>query len=307
MAKILYVVNANPFRGHGNEIWKRFSSAWPEAIRQEDVIMTKQSGHAREIAATCKDYDIIASIGGDGTASDILSGVMERKEPRPSLAILPGGTTNIMAHNLGIRSVKDAITSLRDVHTRPFDIMRIDCRVNGRPAHKYSFMACNAGFAAVSYRMLGPWMDGILGLKIARYLRAVVGMIIYRPTRITIRSQGQEYRGYTKAVLIGNAEWILEDNLWVTPGTGLDDGELNVTIIPTQTKMRDFSNISKVAIGGHIKEEGVLYFLTKRAEIKSEPETGLAIDGEFFGTTPATVTLCTRAVRVVYPKRQELA
>jgi len=134
MVKILYVVNTNPFRGHGNEIWKQFSSVWPEEIRQEDVIMTKRSGHAREIAANFKDYDIIASIGGDGTASDILSGVMERQEPRPALAIFPGGTTNIMARNLGIRSIGDAIALLRDGHTRPFDIMRIDCLVNGYPA-----------------------------------------------------------------------------------------------------------------------------------------------------------------------------
>lgn len=302
MADILYIVNTNPFRGHGNEAWKRFCSVWPEEIRPRDVVMTKRSGHAREIAADCEDYDIIASIGGDGTASDILSGIMDRRGPRPALAVIPGGSTNIMARNLGIRSIEDAVALLREGGTRPFDIMRIDCRVNGRPAHKYSFMACNAGFAAVSYRMLGPWMERFFGLKRARYLRAVVGMIIYRPTRITMRCEGHEYSGYTKAVLIGNAEWILEDNVWVAPGRGLDDGELNVTIIPAQTKVRDFSNISKIAAGGHIKEKGVLYFPTKRSEIESDPPADLAIDGEFFGTTPATITLCPRAVRVVSPR-----
>jgi diacylglycerol kinase family enzyme len=68
--------------------------------------------------------------------------------------------------------------------------------------------------------------------------------------------------------------------------------------------MRDFSNISKVTIGGHIKEKGVLYFLTKRSEIESDPPTDLAIDGEFFGSTPATITLCPRAVRVICSKTQ---
>jgi diacylglycerol kinase family enzyme len=275
---------------------------WPEEVRPEDVIMTRWAGHAREIAAHCKDYDIIASIGGDGTASDILSGIMERQEPRPALTIFPGGTTNIMAHNLGIRSVEDAIALLRGGYMRPFDIMRIDCCVNGRPAHKYSFLACNAGFAAVSYRMLGPWMERVFGSRTGRYLRAVAGMIMYRPTHITMRCEGQEYSGYTKAVLIGNAEWILEDNLEVAPGTGLDDGELNVTVIPAQTKIRDFSNISKVAAGKNIKEKGVLYFPAKISEIESTPPTDLAIDGEFFGTTPAKITLCPRAVRVISPK-----
>ena len=156
MTKILFIVNANPFRGRGYEVWKKFRSAWPEEVRPENVIMTTRSGHAREIAADCKDYDIIVSIGGDGTTSDILSGIMDRPEPGPALAVIPGGTTNIMAHNLGIRSIENAITLLREGHTRPFDIMRIDCLVNGRQAHKYSFLACNAGFAAVSYRMLGP-------------------------------------------------------------------------------------------------------------------------------------------------------
>jgi diacylglycerol kinase (ATP) len=302
MPRILYVVNCNPFRGHGNETWRQFCSAWPEKVLPEDVIMTKRSGHAREIATDCRGYDIIAVFGGDGTTSDVLSGIVDQKEERPALAIFPGGTTNIMAHNLGIRSVKDGIALLRQGHMRLFDIMRIDCQVKDRLDHKYSFLACNAGFAAVSYRMLGPWMEHVFGSKWARYLRAIVGMIIYRPTRVTMRHGGQEYSGYTKAVLIGNAEWILEDNSSAAPGVGLDDGELNVTIIPAQTKVRDFFNISKIAVGKNIKEKGVLYFPAKRSEIESDPPTGLAIDGEFFGTTPATVTLCPRAVRVVSPK-----
>ena len=304
MTKILYIVNTNPFRGHGNEMWKKFSSAWPEEILPEDVIMTQRSGHAREIAADCKEYDIIASFGGDGTASDILSGIMERNEPRPAMAIFPGGTTNIMAHNLGMGSVEDAITILRDGHTRPFDIMRIDCQANGRSAHKYSFLACNAGFAAVSYKMLGPWMERVFGQKIGRYLRAITGMVIYKPTRMTVRYEGREYSDYTKAILIGNTEWILENNVQTTPGISPDNGKLNVTIIPAQTKIRDFSNISKIAVGRGIKERGVLYFLTKRSEIESDPPADLAIDGEFFGTTPATVTLCPRAVRVISAKTQ---
>jgi diacylglycerol kinase (ATP) len=302
MPKILYIVNRNPFRGHGNEIWKRFCSLWPEEIRPEDVIMTKRAGHARDIAAGCGDYDIIASFGGDGTASDILSGIMERDEPRPAMAIFPGGSTNIMTYNLGIRSVEDAIALLRDGHTRLFNVMRIDCRVNGNPAYKYSFLACNAGFAAVSYRMLGPWMERLFGPKIGRYLRAIAGMIMYKPTRMTVRHEGREYSDYTKAILIGNTEWILKDNVQTTPGIDPDNGDLNVTIIPAQTKIRDFSNISKIAVGGGIKEKGVLYFLTKKSEIESDPPADLAIDGEFFGATPAVITLCPRAVRVISPR-----
>jgi len=296
MAKILYIVNANPFRGHGSEMWRRFCSVWPEKIEPEDVIMTKRSGHAREIAARSKEYDIIASFGGDGTASDILSGIMERDEPRPAIAIFPGGTTNIMAHNLGVMSIEDAVRLLREGHARPFDIMRVDCLVNGLPAHKYSFMACNAGFAAVSYRMLGPWMERFLGVKTGRYIRAIAGMIIYRPKRMTVRYEGRKYSDYTKAILIGNTEWILEENAYAAPRAKTGGSQLNVTIIPAQTKIRDFANISKIAVGGRIKEKGVLYFLTKRSKIESVPP---AIDGEFFGTTPATVTLCPHAVNVI--------
>ncbi|MBU4342940.1 MAG: hypothetical protein L6254_05310 [Candidatus Omnitrophica bacterium] len=119
---------------------------------------------------------------------------------------------------------------------------------------------------------------------------------------MTVRYKDQEYSGYTKAILIGNTEWILKDNVQTTPGIDPDDGDLNVTIIPAQTKIRDFSNISKISVGGGIKEKGVLYFLTKKSEIESYPPVDLAIDGEFFGSTPATVTLCPAAVRVVSSK-----
>lgn len=236
MTKILYIVNRNPFRGHGREMWRKFCALWPEEIDPEDVIMTQRSGHAKEIAAGCKNYDIIASFGGDGTASDVLSGIMEGLEPKPAMAIFPGGTTNIMAHNLGMGSIENAIAILRGGHTRPFDIMRIDCQANGGPAHKYSFMACNAGFAAVSYKMLGPWMEHFFGAKAGRFFRAIASMIMYKPTHMTVRYQGKEYSGYTKAILIGNTEWILKDSIKTTPGIESDNSQLNVTIIPAQDR-----------------------------------------------------------------------
>ena len=88
----------------------------------------------------------------------------------------------------------------------------------------------------------------------------------------------------------------------LSPGAEFDDGELNLAIIT-------FSGVSKfgmtarlmpkIASGTHVAEPEVIYFPSKRIEIQSDPPAIVDADGDLFGTTPATFTVCPRAIRIL--------
>ena len=86
-----------------------------------------------------------------------------------------------------------------------------------------------------------------------------------------------------------------------SPGARTDDGELNITIVPSRSKLKLLGMLPKVATGAHLEEPGVSYFLARKVEVHSNPRTLLELDGDLVGTTPATFTVCPGAVEVVTP------
>jgi diacylglycerol kinase (ATP) len=300
MRKILYVINPAGRGGAGVKVWERVQATWSDPIPSEDVHVTKRQGHAREIAAAAEGYDILAAIGGDGTVGEVMTGIMSQQEPRPKLAILPAGTGNDIARNLGILSFEDAVDALRGDHSRSVDLIRIDCQVDGSAAHRYAFLTANAGFSANT--MVRPWMKRILGPTGAYYLATILQIISYKAPRMTARWEEREYDGAAWMVIVANVERTSGGSMCLAPGARFDDGELNVSIVPFKSKLREVPTmLPKIPSGGHVEAPGVMYFPAKEITVESDPPAVLDIDGDIFGVTPATFAVSPRAVEVLCP------
>jgi YegS/Rv2252/BmrU family lipid kinase len=297
---VLYIVNPAGHGGAGITAWKQFQTLWPDPIDPEDVIVTERAGQAREIAAVRDDHEVLAAVGGDGTANEIMSGIMEHQEPRPKLAIVPGGTGNDIAREVGIRTVDDAVIALRDGHDRAFDIVRVDYQAAGQHKQRHAFLHGIAGFSSIP--MVKPWMKRLLGPKGAYYLGTLLQIVAYRAPHMTVRSEGREYSGRAYIVIAGNTEWSAGGSMRLSPGARTDDGELNVTVIPAKSRFRMTTRLlPRVASGSHTHEPGVLYFPAREVVVYSERPVPLELDGDLFGTTPATFTICPLSLRVVAP------
>jgi len=295
---MLYIVNPAGNGCAGMKVWETFKSSWAELIDSAHVMITESPGHAREIAESCNGYEIIAAVGGDGTVGEVISGIMDKQEPRPRLAVIPCGTGNDIARSAGIFSIVDAVAALREGYSRAFDLVRVDGQVDGRKEHRHAFLFGNAGFTSIP--MMRPWMKRLLGATGAYYLAALLQVLAYRAPHMTVRVDGREYAGQTYLVVAGNSEWVAGNSMRLSPGAITDDGELNVAIIPSAsiymvvTKL--FPHITK---GTHIDDPGISYFTGRKIEVQSEPPAVLDLDGELFGTTPATFSVCPLALEVV--------
>ena len=83
------------------------------ALRSEvdlTVRYTRRRGHAVALAreAVREGFDLVVTLGGDGTVNEVVNGLMTAvpphvaRERRPALAVVPGGSTNVFARALGL-------------------------------------------------------------------------------------------------------------------------------------------------------------------------------------------------------------
>ena len=68
-----------------------------------DVIHTTGREHAIAIGARAsfEGYELVVTLGGDGTINEVANGVLNSDQPAPLLAALPGGNANVFTRNMG--------------------------------------------------------------------------------------------------------------------------------------------------------------------------------------------------------------
>jgi diacylglycerol kinase family enzyme len=92
-----------------------------------DVAETTHRGHGRELGAqaAAEGIDLVVSVGGDGTVNEVVNGLLEKgPSPHlPTLAVVPGGSTNVFSRALGrsrdpVEATAEIISSVRAGRTR---------------------------------------------------------------------------------------------------------------------------------------------------------------------------------------------
>ncbi|HEY9410511.1 MAG TPA: diacylglycerol kinase family protein [Jiangellaceae bacterium] len=105
-----------------------------------EVTETTHRGHAAELAERARDQgmDLVVAVGGDGTVNEVVNGVLAPGSPDPAgrppvVAIVPGGSTNVLARNLGIpenpvEATGLLLDALRAGRSQPIGLGRVDGR-----------------------------------------------------------------------------------------------------------------------------------------------------------------------------------
>ena len=162
--------------------------------------------------------DVLLVWGGDGTVRRCLDAVAGTGVP---IGILPAGSANLLAGNLGIRNDLDAAleTALHG-SIRLLDVGRL----NGE---RFAVMA-GTGFDAVMVRDADDRKD-----QLGRFAYIVSGINAVSTDRVptTIDVDGHRwFEGWTSCVLVGNVG-VVTGGLTVFPNAQPDDGELEIGVV----------------------------------------------------------------------------
>ncbi|MBT3241415.1 MAG: diacylglycerol kinase family lipid kinase [Chloroflexi bacterium] len=239
--------------------------------------------HAKELAhqAALEGYDLVIAVGGDGTAHEVINGLMEVPEKkRPKFSIVPLGSGNDYAANLGLpKKPEEALMAILTGKTKKFDLALIEDET-GR--QEYWDNTINIGFGGnvtiFSHNL--PILRGFM-----MYLVAVIQTILMRydvlDVKITI-DDDKVWQNQSMMICLCNGP--REGGGFITaPGAELDDGDLNYSFLGKVSRLMMFRMIPEFMNGTQEKFEKIVHpGKFKKMVIESKQPLILHTDGEVF-------------------------
>jgi len=249
-------------------------------------------GDAKRLAreAVAQGLDLVCAIGGDGTVNEAINGLAGGQVP---LAIVPTGTVNVLAMELGIPLDPPDAVRLLEVGTMSW----IDLGLAG---DRYFGLMAGVGMDAAVVASLNPVMKK--AFKEAAF--AVQGFANYLTREeplIRVTTAERTIEGYF--AVFGNSS-NYGGGFGITPLADMRDGLLDVCVLKDKSFLSTIWYWTAALINAHIKHPKVEYFRTEKAEIvtvEEGKEVLVQTDGEVAGKLPLTCRIMPRSLRVVVP------
>ncbi len=278
-------------RGNMARIAELLRAAAPDSTRLE-IYPTGYPGHAGELARLHAPHaDLLVAVGGDGTVAEVAGAARESRIP---IGIIPGGSTNITARELGIpTNAFHASRLLFENHT----IRTIDAGICG---DRIFLHMAGAGVDSQLFDLASPALKRKIGW--IAYLPAAIEALRRPLSRFTIHSREMRLDDVSSPmVLVANGPSIIAPMLQLDSRIRADDGYLDVLVV-TATRPDELARVlARMALRQMGGSPFVTAFTTKDVAISAEPEIATQLDGDVFGRTPVRFTIDPGSVRIVVP------
>jgi diacylglycerol kinase (ATP) len=184
------------------------------------IVHTVCRHDATTIAARACDYDGLVAVGGDGTVAEVLTGMNCQSQ---LFAVVPAGTGNCLAVELGFRSAKAALEAIGRGRSRRIDIMRaVLSHADGSTTHHCLASTAGMGYATEVALLAKRHFSHLRGHAYA----AAAGFVRPRLREVQISSDGNEERSLQlTGLLINNTRHV--GNARAFPAARIDDGLLD--------------------------------------------------------------------------------
>lgn len=276
--KIPMLLLVNPVAGHG-----LFRGALGEIVQSlyqggylPTVCFTEAPGQARKLATRYGgSYPLLVCLGGDGTLSDVISGLMELSQ-RPTLGYIPAGTTNDAATTLGISRL----------HTRAVQTILQGCPVPydvgcfGSLGY-FSYIAAFGAFTDVSYETSQDSKQTLGQLAYLIQVMARVPKIPHYRVRVEYDEGAMDmdlcFGGVTNSISLGRV--VRLDNSLVELG----DGKFEVLLVRAPADIVDMTTIASAIAARKYDNAHITLLQSRRVRFTFLEPVAWTRDGEAGG------------------------
>ena len=275
--KILLIVNPNAgregYRSSLTDILRVFCDAGCEPT----VFFTKRSMHAAEIVIeNCKNYDLIVCLGGDGTLSEVTSGVM-LSERRLPIGYIPLGTANDVARTLGLSSKPvEAARNILSGSRFPVDIGAF-----GEDSF-FTYIAAFGVFTDVSYATPSE-LKHSLG-HLAYMLEAAKSITKISATHAIIEYDGGIIEDDFMFGAISNSTSVAGLFKLDRRDVNLSDGMFEILLIRKPKSLDDLNQILTEILLMNFSNENVILLRSSKARLMFSSPVSFTRDGEDGGS-----------------------
>ncbi len=195
---------------------------------------TYAAGSGRPLAAEAvrEGFEVLVAAGGDGTVNEVINGIEEVEGglARTRLGILPLGTVNVFAKELGLPTAFDPAWRIIQAggETR-IDLPEAEFAVNGQPVRRCFAQLAGAGLDSRAIELV----DWELKKKVGPLAYVVAGFKALGESKsdIIVSAAGASATARGQLVLVGNGRFY-GGTFKLFPKADLRDGLLDVTVFP---------------------------------------------------------------------------
>lgn len=270
-ARALVVANPWAGRGKGTARAEALAAGLERLADRVDLHLTtaRRCGHDR-VAASPPETDLVVSVGGDGTLSEVLEGLGQRDVV---VAQAPMGTANVLAKELRLPTKPEPILDmLGRGRTTWLDTARV--------ADRLCFLCTGVGFdgmavAEVEARRNGP---------IAKLNYVTAGLRVlgrYRAPQLSIDVDGES--------IDGTFGWVLVSNLreygavfQLSPESRRDDGKLEVYAVRTAGRL-GLAGLGLAGLLRRLPGRRAEFWQAERVRVRSAEPVAYQVDGDLGG------------------------
>jgi len=242
---------------------------------------------ASEAAATGR-YDAIVAAGGDGTIRSVAAGLRGTEVP---VGILPLGTGNVMAHEIGVARNADSIAQAL---LQGAAVPAVGAIANNTPF----FLMAGVGLDAEAVAALNMRLKCRIG-KLA-YVWPVVRAIFQPAPALRAVLDGTPYQ----------ARWIVVCNaasyaggFTLSPDSRLFEPGLIAMMCTARTRLGLILDILMIGAAQAKRAPHIRFVPFRRARISADRGVRVQVDGESFGALPLTVSQDNMTVHILTPSR----
>jgi len=292
----------NPVAGAG-----RTAKKWPQIMALLQSIglsfehdMTEAPGHARELAkaASEKGYELVVSVGGDGTINEVVNGLYDAGNiAEVTLGIIGTGTGHDYIRTLGIPwAYQEACKCLINPREFAADLGVVEYLSGGQMVKRLFVNFAGLGFDAEivktttqKYKTLSSTASYLTGLFAA--------LLFYKNKKVSLTLDGEVTERKVCTVLVSNGKYG-GGGMLAAPEADLTDGLLDVMIIGDISKPDLLWSLPRVYKGTHLTHPKVSLKKAREIEIQSTEAVSLQADGELLGGLPARFSILPGALNI---------
>jgi len=237
--------------------------------------------HATELARQAAEdgYELIVSVGGDGTTHEVVNGLMQVPvENRPRLGMVPVGTGNDFAHNSGVESRPEV--AMRRVFTGQSKKIDLGILRDARGRTEYWDNTLGIGFdATVTIRSRRiPVLRGFFVYLIS-VLQTI--MLNHDAARLQVKTEAESWEDDILMLVLCNGPRE-GGGFFVAPNARNDDRKLDYVGISRVSRPMMFRLLPEVMRGTHARFRQVRMGTFGQMQLQSDRPLFIHVDGEIY-------------------------
>lgn len=297
---LLIIFNPNAGSGRAQKYLDWIVAYFEQHHKPFQIQCTQYAGHAQLLLEKMdlSPYSGVVAAGGDGTLFEVVNGLMSHKaENRPPLGVIPVGTGNAFARELGLLPTdwQAGINIILQQHTQSIDLGYLKTVESGF----YFINIVGLGFVVDA----GKTTQKIKKLGKSSYTLATLWQTIQLkkyPIKLTLTDENDQTEVIDQDLVfveVANSRYTGTSFL-MAPEAQIDDGLLDVIILKKISRLKILRLFPTIYSGKHINYPEVETRQVKSISIETQQPMPLMPDGEFLGQTPVTISCVKQALNI---------